>query len=587
MPDLDQPNEASRGATDYDVAVLGSGLAGSIIAACLARNGAKVVVLDTGSHPRFEIGESTTPYVGMLFRLISERYDVPEVKYLATFERALAKITPTIGVKHNIGFVYHRPDQPQNPREATMFHIPSVAPTQLHFFRQDIDAWMATVAARYGANVLQSQKLTDVRIDESGVSIHRANREPVRAKFVVDTMPGSRSLLSDKLGIGEPGSRFRHRTRMIYSHLLGVVPYDDIATREVYHHPNPWHTGTLHHVFHGGWMWVIPFGNHGRGTNPLCSVGLNLDPRVHPPRDCPPEQEFTEFIAQFPDLKRQLAGARPAQEWTRIDQVQHSCTRTVGYRWCVTSHAAGYLDPMYNGGLAIGLQATHALVHRLLAAIADDDFAVERFHPVERLEQGLLDFDDDVYANTYAGTVHYPLWNALYQIWTAGQVMSVYEINRCYTKYLATGDTAELDVLEHPWWSGTGSSGDPAYQPVQELYRYVTNRVLTVERDGADPDAAAADLIDRLRRSHFAPPIFGLGRLDRQWTNMAPYKVPQTLSWARKTASPEIGKLTTEGLLLFMKVAFKKSEFDAVEVLRNLAVDLPVIGRHYQIPAPK
>ena len=58
---------------EYDVAILGSGMAGTILASVLARNGARVLIVDAGSHPKFAIGESTIPYTSMLMRLIAER----------------------------------------------------------------------------------------------------------------------------------------------------------------------------------------------------------------------------------------------------------------------------------------------------------------------------------------------------------------------------------------------------------------------------------------------------------------------------------------------------------------------------------
>ncbi|KKD02453.1 NAD(P)-binding protein, partial [Streptomyces sp. WM6386] len=44
-----------------DVFILGSGLAGSVAGAILARQGTKVVLVDAGQHPRFAVGESMTP----------------------------------------------------------------------------------------------------------------------------------------------------------------------------------------------------------------------------------------------------------------------------------------------------------------------------------------------------------------------------------------------------------------------------------------------------------------------------------------------------------------------------------------------
>src|SRR5690349_4061292 len=86
---------------DHDVLVIGSGLAGSITAACLARNGIDVLVLDAGKHPRFAIGESTIPFTSMMMRLVSERYGVPEIKWLATFEAVQEHVDCNSGVKRN------------------------------------------------------------------------------------------------------------------------------------------------------------------------------------------------------------------------------------------------------------------------------------------------------------------------------------------------------------------------------------------------------------------------------------------------------------------------------------------------------
>ncbi|HYX23886.1 MAG TPA: FAD-dependent oxidoreductase, partial [Thermoanaerobaculia bacterium] len=45
----------------YDVAVLGSGIAGSTLAAILGRQGFRVLLLEKGTHPRFAVGEAMQP----------------------------------------------------------------------------------------------------------------------------------------------------------------------------------------------------------------------------------------------------------------------------------------------------------------------------------------------------------------------------------------------------------------------------------------------------------------------------------------------------------------------------------------------
>lgn len=65
------------GRPSYDVVILGSGIAGSILGAVLARNGVKVLLADAATHPRFAVGESMIPQLVAWLRVLAERYDVP------------------------------------------------------------------------------------------------------------------------------------------------------------------------------------------------------------------------------------------------------------------------------------------------------------------------------------------------------------------------------------------------------------------------------------------------------------------------------------------------------------------------------
>ena len=73
--------------TRYDVAILGTGIGGTILGAILARHGQKVLLIEQGVHPRFTIGESTIPETTILFRILAARYGVPEIGNLATYQR--------------------------------------------------------------------------------------------------------------------------------------------------------------------------------------------------------------------------------------------------------------------------------------------------------------------------------------------------------------------------------------------------------------------------------------------------------------------------------------------------------------------
>ena len=62
----------------YDIVIVGSGIGGSTLALAAAKVGAKVLVIEKTSHPRFAIGESTTPSSTVVWKMLSYRYDIPE-----------------------------------------------------------------------------------------------------------------------------------------------------------------------------------------------------------------------------------------------------------------------------------------------------------------------------------------------------------------------------------------------------------------------------------------------------------------------------------------------------------------------------
>ena len=50
----------------YDIAIIGSGFAGSLLAMVARRLGRSVVLLEKAKHPRFAIGESSTPLANLI-----------------------------------------------------------------------------------------------------------------------------------------------------------------------------------------------------------------------------------------------------------------------------------------------------------------------------------------------------------------------------------------------------------------------------------------------------------------------------------------------------------------------------------------
>ena len=66
----------------YDIAIAGSGFAGSLLAMIARQMGRSVVLIEKGTHPRVVIGESSTPLSNLLLEELAIRYDLPALRPL-------------------------------------------------------------------------------------------------------------------------------------------------------------------------------------------------------------------------------------------------------------------------------------------------------------------------------------------------------------------------------------------------------------------------------------------------------------------------------------------------------------------------
>src|SRR6266567_3893754 len=98
---------------DFDVAVIGSGFGGSLLAMIARRLGRSVVLLERGRHPRFAIGESSTPLANLLLEEFALRYELPRLLPLAKWG-SWQKTCPQIacGLKRGFTFYHHRFGEP-------------------------------------------------------------------------------------------------------------------------------------------------------------------------------------------------------------------------------------------------------------------------------------------------------------------------------------------------------------------------------------------------------------------------------------------------------------------------------------------
>jgi len=231
----------------YEVIVLGSGISGSLMGAVLARNNISVAIIDSGVHPRFAIGEATVPETTLNLQIMADLYDVPEIAYLGNFFNLRDHAGSSHGIKKGFSFCYHRENKLHIPTESTQTATlsPPFGP-DAHWFRQDTDHYMFTIAARYGADIYQSTTIKEFSVLDDRVEL-LSDKEEFRAAFIIDAA-GSHSPFAKKMQIYDTPTKLETHSRGIFTHMVGVGSWDAIVSRSEHRMPYRMDQTTLHHV---------------------------------------------------------------------------------------------------------------------------------------------------------------------------------------------------------------------------------------------------------------------------------------------------------------------------------------------------
>src|SRR5580692_7962171 len=93
----------------YDLAIVGSGFGGALLAMIARRAGRSVILIEKGRHPRFAIGESSTPLANLLLEELATRYQLDRLKPLTkwgSWQRHYPELP--CGLKRGFTFYSHQ-----------------------------------------------------------------------------------------------------------------------------------------------------------------------------------------------------------------------------------------------------------------------------------------------------------------------------------------------------------------------------------------------------------------------------------------------------------------------------------------------
>jgi FADH2 O2-dependent halogenase len=352
-----------------DVAIVGSGFGGSLTALLLSRVGRACVLVDRASHPRFAIGESSTPNADLALLAIAREYDLPRIAPLAkygTWQRTYPQVV--CGLKRGFTYFHHRPNQPFLPRadhanELLVAASPDDERSDTHWLRADVDAFFAAEAQKAGVPLFEN---TAVELARQGngwrlTSTNRPQTLSIDAAFVIDGT-GEFGIIPRTLGLASRVSTLATNSRTVFAHFRDLRHWDAImreAGATNADHPFCCDHAAVHLVIDEGWMYQLRFNNN------VTSAGFVLDGDKFPlDESVSIQDEWDRLLFRYPSLAEQFRPTTiiaPPGGLARTRRLQRRMSQAAGDNWALLPHTFGFIDPLHSTGIAQSLRGIERL----------------------------------------------------------------------------------------------------------------------------------------------------------------------------------------------------------------------------------
>jgi FADH2 O2-dependent halogenase len=396
----------------YDIAIAGSGFAGSLMAMIALRLGYSVVLLEQGQHPRVVIGESSTPLANLLLEQLCHRYDLPAVSPLAkwgTWQQTYPEIA--CGLKRGFTFYHHAAAEETDPstsfnRQLLVAASPHNDISDTHWYRADFDMFLVDQARAIGVDYCDNTHVERVECKNAGVRMtgtRHGDNFSLHAQFLMDAT-GPRGLLHRALQLKNVPLPGYPETQALWSHFEGVSRPPETSLGQP---PYPPEDAAVHHLFEGGWIWVLRF------NNGITSAGIAAtDAAAEKFGFAEGAAAWTRLLASMPSLQAQFATARPTRPFRHIPRLSFLSEAVVGQRWALLPSAAGFVDPLLSTGFPLTLLGVERMARILESGLASPTLAAELEKYEKQTKDELLAAARLISA-LYANIGNFPVFRAL------------------------------------------------------------------------------------------------------------------------------------------------------------------------------
>jgi len=380
------------------------------------RLGYSVALIDRGKHPRFAIGESSTPLTNLLLEEIAVRYDLPALLPLTkwgSWQRTYPEIA--CGLKRGFSFYHHdlsnaRVGRPDRAEQLLVAASPHDRIADTHWYRADFDQLLARQAEEIGVDFFEETALESATNTAIGLRLEGRRLGmtfTVEARLVIDAS-GPRGFLHRALRLGEISLPDYPATQALYSHFSGVGRLDESAFgANSEQPPYPIDDAAVHHVFDGGWAWVLKF------NNGITSAGVVTDESAAARLSLAEgKAAWYRLVQSVPALAEQFSKARNEVPFTYLPRVSFRSDGVAGDNWALLPSAAGFVDPLLSTGFPLTLLGV-ARLGEILEGGFDADDMTGRLRTYAEKTEGELLATGRLIGSLYANMRDFPVFSAL------------------------------------------------------------------------------------------------------------------------------------------------------------------------------
>ncbi|MYH29224.1 MAG: hypothetical protein F4137_10285 [Acidobacteria bacterium] len=347
------------------VVVVGSGFAGSILARVARVAGHDVTLVERASHPRFALGESSTPLAAIALERLAARYGLDDLHALAACGRWSERV-PELrrGLKRGFTFYRHArgrgfENDASNRNRLLVAASPDDAVADAQWLREDVDTFLVRRAEAAGVRYLDRTVLDGLerragRFHPRGARRGAAVR--LEADLIVDAS-GPGGFLARQLGLETALPRGALRTGLVYGHFRGVQPLRRVANAAFPAGPYPDELAAVHHLLDEGWMYELTF-DHGVVSAGFVIEGAEAWRSI---AERPPADAFRALTRRYPSLAAQYEAAAPVRPVAATAHLQRRLSRAAGEGWALLPHVLQFWSPLFSTGIAWSLLGVERL----------------------------------------------------------------------------------------------------------------------------------------------------------------------------------------------------------------------------------